>query len=355
MAIESIPDKLDRIARSGFPTIASIEVTARCNARCGYCYVKDSSFGELSTDQLCMAIEKLSQGGVFHLHITGGEPFLRPDILTILSFAFDHGVLFCTLFSNGILLNDDHRNFLVQNRDLFHNIQMSVFSHVPAINDRFFGIPGALDTIMRNALFLKKNGLRVSLAMNVLDFNIAELEKTRKFFEKHDLPLLLSYFKMATSSQIENFIADSTTISFFKQYLYSLRPEELDKFKLAMKKSLEIPVQSNADLCLGRWNNVFMNVQGDLSPCITFRNIKFGNIFEERSVHDILKNAADYNSICALKKKDMKKCTACKFFNYCTICLGVIHTQGKSFCSPDYQMCNFAHALYEIIVNESKE
>jgi radical SAM protein with 4Fe4S-binding SPASM domain len=349
MASETISEKLDRISRNGYPTSATVEVTARCNARCGYCYLQDCSFKELSTEQLCAAIDKLSKSGVFHLHVTGGEPFLRPDILDVLSFAFDHGIFQCTLFTNGILLNDEHRDFLVRNREFFRNIQMSVFSHVPAINDRFLGVPGALDAIIKNALFFKKNGLTVALALSLLDINIDELEKTRRFFEDLDLTLLLAYFKIITGPHIESLVADSTTKAFFKHYLENLRPEECDKLKQEMKESLELPPKNNEELCPGRWSTVFMNAQGDLAPCVSFRNVKFGNVFDQGSVHDILQAAPDYHSICAFRKNDMKKCATCNFFNFCTICLGSIHTEKGSFCATNAQTCNFAHALYDIL------
>jgi radical SAM protein with 4Fe4S-binding SPASM domain len=349
MPSESVFDKLDRISRKGYPTIASIEVTGRCNAKCGYCYVKSNSFKELSTERLCFAIDKLSKNGVFHLHITGGEPFLRPDILDVLSFAFDRRIFYCTLFSNGILLNNEHRDFLIQNRDFFRYIQMSVFSHIPAINDNYFGVPGALDAIINNALFLKKNGLNIEIAMTLLDINIDTLDETRKFFEDHNLPLFIAFDKIINGPTIEKLVAASTTRSFFRKYLQSMRPEELSELKDQMRQSLEAPRQNDVELCAGRWNTIFMNAQGDLAPCISFRNVRFGNVFEEKSIHDILQNAPDYHSICSFKKNNMKKCAACKFFNFCTICLGSIHTEKKSFCAPDIQVCHFAQALYKIL------
>jgi radical SAM protein with 4Fe4S-binding SPASM domain len=348
MAAETISEKLDRISRKGYPTNASIEVTARCNARCGYCYLKDCPFEEPSTERLCLAIKKLYESGMFHLHITGGEPFLRPDILTILSFAFDLGIFYCTLFTNGTLLNDEHRSFLVRNRDIFRNIQMSVFSHDRAINDAYFGVPGAFDAILKNALFFKENGLRVSLAMSVLDFNVDTLEETRRFFGDRDLPLVLAYFKTITDPRIEKHVATSTTYSFFKRYLQNLRPDERGTLKLQMKESLESPRQNDAELCYGRWNMVYVNTRGDIAPCLSFRNMALGNIYEERSVHDLLQNAPDYHVICALKKSEMKKCAECKYFNFCTICLGSIHTEKRSFRDVDAQVCDFARALDDI-------
>ena len=349
MPSESVFEKLDRISRKGYPTIASIEVTTRCNARCGYCYVKDNSINELTTEELCAAIEKLSQNGVFRLHITGGEPFLRSDILDVFAFAMSHGIFSCTLFSNGMLLTEKHLDFLIKNRDFFKHMQMSVFSHDPAKNDAYFGVPGALDTIIKNALFLTNNGLKVSFAMSILDFNIDQLAETRNFFEERGFPVLLSFFKLITDARIENHLAKSISRPFFKRYFQNIHPEEFETFKKAMKEFLNTPIDNNASLCYGRWNSIFMNAQGDLAPCLSFRNMKFGNIFEDNPVHEILQRTPDYHLVCACKKTDFKQCLSCKFFNFCSICLGVIHTETNSLCSVDAQMCNFAQALYELI------
>ena len=167
----------------------------QCPVRLLFYKKKDRSFNELSTDQLCSALEKFSKSGIIHLHITGGEPFLRSDILDVLSYAIEQSFFYCTLFTNGILLTEKHLDFLIRNRDFFSKIQMSIFSHIAAKNDAYFGVPGALEAIIKNALVLKENGLRLSFAMNILDFNIDEMEKTHKFFENHGFPLSLVILK----------------------------------------------------------------------------------------------------------------------------------------------------------------
>jgi radical SAM protein with 4Fe4S-binding SPASM domain len=349
MSAESVYEKINRVARDGYPTVASIEVTARCNARCGYCYMQDCSFKELSTEQLCEALDKFSKNGIFHLHITGGEPFLRPDILDILSFAIEHNFFYCSLFTNGILLTEKHLDFLIRNREFFIETRMSVFSHRASINDAFFGLPGAFDTIMKNALFLKNNGLKVALALSIFDFNINELRETRKFFEDRDLPILLATQKIINGSRTKEFVAASTTYSFFKQYFLTLSPEELEYHKKFMKKSLETPVPEETELCFGRFDYVFMDAQGDLAQCVSFRKMKIGNIFENKSVRDILQASPDYHMVCALKKTNIVKCSSCKFYNFCSVCLGVIHSKTSSLDIADDQACNYAQALYDLI------
>ena len=350
MATESIYEKLNRITLKGYPTIASIEVTSLCNAHCNYCYIKDASIKDLTTKQLFTAIDKFSKNGIFHLHITGGEPFLRPDILDILSYAKESNFFYCSIFSNGILLNEKHLDFLIKNQDFFVEIQMSVFSHVPAKNDAYFGVPGAFDAIMKNALLLKKNGLRVTLAMSVFDFNIDGLEESRNFFEFHELPILLATSKIITDQRIKNNVAGSTSYAFFKQYLLSLPPKELNEHKKTMKQAMEMPRSDNAELCFGRFDFIYMDSRGDLAQCLCFRKMKLGNIFEDRSIHDILQNSSDYKAVCAHKKTDIKKCSVCKFYNFCSVCLGTIHSESNSLDSTDDQACNYAQALYDLII-----
>ena len=66
------------------------EVTHQCNYQCSYCmfscnYKKDER--ELTTEECYHVIDELVKDGFTQLKITGGEPFLRKDILEILTYA----------------------------------------------------------------------------------------------------------------------------------------------------------------------------------------------------------------------------------------------------------------------------
>jgi len=216
------------------------------------------------------------------------------------------------------------------------------------INDSYFGVKGALETVVKNALFLQENGLRAIIALTICDFNLETMEETRRFLESRGLSVALAYFKTVTGPRLRRVLAQSNTYDFFKRYLLNLRPEEIERDKQRMKESLAKPPQLDAEMCFGRWNAVFMNAQGDLAPCISFRNVNLGNVLEERSLRDILQQAPDYHSICSIRKRDMKKCVQCKFYNFCIICLGNIHTENNSLCGLDDQMCNYAQALFDL-------
>jgi MoaA/NifB/PqqE/SkfB family radical SAM enzyme len=86
----------DRFVRFRIPAPFSVcyKVTQRCNLRCPYCIASSCPEGEygLPTDKALKLIEILARSGVRRLDITGGEPFLRDDIMDILESAVIHGL-----------------------------------------------------------------------------------------------------------------------------------------------------------------------------------------------------------------------------------------------------------------------
>lgn len=79
-----LPDRL--------PPDLSLELTARCNFACPYCYnvwheVPALARPELSTDGWKQVLARCADAHVRSLLLTGGEPLLRPDFLEILDTA----------------------------------------------------------------------------------------------------------------------------------------------------------------------------------------------------------------------------------------------------------------------------
>ena len=61
-------------------------VTGRCNLKCRHCYMSapDYKYKDMSTAECLQVIEQMDLAGVPAVSITGGEPFLREDIWTLL-------------------------------------------------------------------------------------------------------------------------------------------------------------------------------------------------------------------------------------------------------------------------------
>ncbi|MCI8307580.1 MAG: radical SAM protein [Lachnospiraceae bacterium] len=83
-------------------------VTGRCNLKCRHCYMSapDYKYKDMSTAECLRIIEQMDAAGVTSVSITGGEPFVRGDIWTILEAFSKKGIAVSHIYTNGMLLTE---------------------------------------------------------------------------------------------------------------------------------------------------------------------------------------------------------------------------------------------------------
>jgi MoaA/NifB/PqqE/SkfB family radical SAM enzyme len=91
--------------RSGRLAAASLNVLNRCNQACPMCEVHASEDHAFPLPRLARAARALRAAGVRIVEISGGEPFLRPDLPDVLRLLDDERLLF-TFNTNGTALTD---------------------------------------------------------------------------------------------------------------------------------------------------------------------------------------------------------------------------------------------------------
>jgi len=85
------------------PLWGHLYVTRKCNLRCGYCFFRDPSKRDLSTDGVRGVLDRMRAMGISFLAFHGGEPTIRKDFPEILRHAHDAG-FFTYLNTNGTML-----------------------------------------------------------------------------------------------------------------------------------------------------------------------------------------------------------------------------------------------------------
>jgi radical SAM protein with 4Fe4S-binding SPASM domain len=89
----------------------AIELTSRCNQRCGYCYNawredNGKGVGALASDELLALVDRaLTEVHFDEVTLTGGEPLARADLFRVLDLCRGHGVTI-QMISNGGLVTD---------------------------------------------------------------------------------------------------------------------------------------------------------------------------------------------------------------------------------------------------------
>lgn len=100
-----------------------------CNIACRHCFIscgpKSTTHAVMSVDAVDQALRDASAEGVRGIWFTGGEPFLHPDILTLIDRALAVGPL--GILTNGILIDDALAAELgARFREAPHNLEIRV-------------------------------------------------------------------------------------------------------------------------------------------------------------------------------------------------------------------------------------
>jgi len=141
------------------PESLMILTTSKCQCTCQHCI----AFGirgdpELSTEELCNAIDQSIELGTYNVSFEGGEPTLRKDIFDLISH-IDKNKATSHLITNGFLLTQAYVKKLKEaGLDYLH---LSLDSPYPNIHDKFRGINGIFEKVASDVKYAVEEGLVV--------------------------------------------------------------------------------------------------------------------------------------------------------------------------------------------------
>ncbi len=136
---EELKDKIEPTASKVMRTPRSldIEITARCNLRCRYCYFFNNpavEYRDLPTDEWLKFFDELGSLGVMNVTLAGGEPFIREDLTVLLLEGLVRNRMRFSLLSNGALIDDEMAAFIARTGRCEY-VQVSVDGSCAEVHD----------------------------------------------------------------------------------------------------------------------------------------------------------------------------------------------------------------------------
>jgi MoaA/NifB/PqqE/SkfB family radical SAM enzyme len=177
----------DRSGRADrLPAGAVYEATMRCNLHCEFCYVLDflNIEGEWREE---MSIERLRQAFPdqhgFQVSLTGGEIFMRKDIMSVLDLFREKGYACGYLTTNGTIISDERAEALAElaAKGFLKHISVSV-DGPGQMHDRARGVKGTFERTtaglrrLQEAARRRQAPLRVSINTTVAHETLDELD-----------------------------------------------------------------------------------------------------------------------------------------------------------------------------------
>lgn len=279
----------DWIPKTG-PLKAFFEVTFRCNSRCKNCDIwkKPKSKDEINTVQVKNILKQLAENNVLHISFSGGEPFLRDDLLDLIKFSKTLGMK-TSVNTNGWLIDSEVAKEICQSG--LDTIYISLDGASSQIHDYIRGVNGsferalkAVDHIITERLngkpkifvntTINKNNvkdltkiLELSEAREVDGVTMSVVQDFDKYKPEKEMLLNIDYIELL-NKQLENIKKDYRHLlphmdEYFNELgVYIREPNQLYKYR-----------------CVAGYATVLIHPNGDVFPCpVAFE--KMGNILK---------------------------------------------------------------------------
>jgi len=187
-------NKLSRIVFSNHetPPFLIFFVTSKCNLKCKHCFYW-KNMGDSTSDLTFNEIENISEqlGKLYNLLLSGGEPFLRKDIVEICEvFYRNNQVGKLSIPTNGFLPGDIYNGV----KEILSNcpkqsldIQLSI-DGLKDYHDNLRGRKGSFDRVLETYKLLsglknKFKNLSINTTSIIVNDNVDELHRLQKFIK----------------------------------------------------------------------------------------------------------------------------------------------------------------------------
>jgi len=258
------------VLRQPIPLIMDISATYRCQCRCVHCCAeafRGSGAAELKTEEIKNLIDQASRLGVVQIVFSGGEPLLRKDILELIRYAHDAGMMI-RLNTNGLLLKP--RVVLNLKRAGLDICAVSIDDAAPQVHDKLRGVPGLHKKALEGIALLRKAGVFFNILTYASKRNVtAGLEKIVALARRHGALSVLVYFPVAVGRWEGK----------FEQALNADEREKVRKLQDFRTVYMELPTADT--LCYTYEKSIFyVSAYGDITPCPVVP-YSLGNIREQ--------------------------------------------------------------------------
>ena len=252
-----------------FPLHIDLELKNACNLRCTMCFRQintERKIGGTMTGYLFdKIIDECGAKGLPAINFgLGSEPLLTRDLPQKIETARKKGIIDCMFHSNGMLLDKDMTEALLQS-----GLTKAMFSIDAFSKDTYdqVRIGGDFDTVMRNVTYFieRRNQLGLKLPIVRVSF-------VRTKLNEHEVDDFLNYWQeRANYASIQEFVNPSQKLD------NNLCPEE-HKFSYIPKTFI----------CEQPWQRLSIDYEGYVYPCCKDYEwvMKMGNV-NEQSIEEI--------------------------------------------------------------------
>lgn len=249
--------------------LVDFAISYKCNMHCEHCSstpLIDSSRQELSVDDYTLAGRKLRKAGMLVANITGGEPFVHPQLFDIIH-ALDPSQLLVAIQTNGFAVT---KHKLHEAKKLgVTSIGISIDGPAPNIHDTFRNTANAFEKALKALEMASQMGFRMGVSYCLTHENLYSKEREEMIVICRKFGAILNY-NLASPIGFWRGKMDGLITQKDRQFLLQTLKENPDT-----KTDLETTYFRKG--CPAIKEKFYITAYGDVMPC-PFIQVSFGNI-----------------------------------------------------------------------------
>lgn len=324
------------------PIFVFLNLTRECNMRCVYCYAETvrpsrEQGGELSDGELLALVDQLVTAKVFRYALTGGEPFLRRELVfEILSRVTQVG--HALLFSNGTLIRTEDARRLAAFAG-----RLVIYLSIDAPDEEGNAVTrgrGYLDRTLRGAERLRREGLEPEINCVLSRTNRHRIPEMVEFLKREGFRKLhiIHLQELGYASALSDLVLTAPErLAFSEELCYRIRPAErdleiiagddenwlgFDRALSAFRKrgrcngdpTTLLPCSAGVEQC-----NV--TADGWVTPCNYMHSYRCGNV-RQQDFLTIWRTSPGLRRIRALRNTPVTQVDPCSACDYTLFCRG---------------------------------
>ena len=271
-------------ARQRIPVSGTFELTPRCNLSCKMCYIhmsgeEQASRGrELTTEEWLEVGRRAVDAGMIYLLITGGEPLLRPDFVTIYSEMVKMGVV-VSVNTNGTLITPEILDCFAKHPP--ETVNVTLYGASPETYGGLCGVRGGFEKAFAGVRALKEAGVRVAINTTFTTRNAGDMEALAAFAREVGVPIRTAAYTFPPvrnrheDSRINLTAEEQGILNARFEYLTSTAEQVASKVTYLKRVLAEeearpkgdLPARGKPTACMAGRGMFWMAWNGEMYPC----------------------------------------------------------------------------------------
>lgn len=322
--------------------------TQACNLRCTYCY-QDATVArpnELTTAEAKNLVDQVVETGASVFIFSGGEPFLRRDLLDLAYYSRSLG-LRTNVITNGYYITKSN---IKQVAEAFDSVTVSLDHGLDVYHDYHRG-KGSWEKAVRAVELLTEAGVSVNVNSVLSRLGLKDIEELLRFSDTHKISRhrIIPQFPMGRGATARGAELTPDELIALNDVIYRAN-QRLNEACNVTTEGRYSTKRSRRSHCGAGVSEVSVDPEGWVYPCrlLQYPEFRADNI-REKHLAEIVNNHPVIRDITSRTADTMHPCKTCIIKNHCGGgCRGVHYSFTSEYSKASLLFCSFLRRSFEV-------